>query len=46
LAALEEPERSRFEADYAARVAAAYRPRSDGKTLFPFRRMFLVATAG
>jgi trans-aconitate 2-methyltransferase len=45
LAALDEPERSRFEADYAERVAAAYPPRSDGKTLFPFRRMFLIATA-
>ena len=46
LAALEEPDRSRFEAAYAERVAAAYPPRSDGKTLFPFRRMFLIATAG
>lgn len=43
LAALEEPERGRFEAAYAERVAAAYPPRSDGKTLFPFRRMFLIA---
>ena len=46
LTALEEPERSRFEAAYAERVAAAYPPRSDGRTLFPFRRMFLIATAG
>jgi trans-aconitate 2-methyltransferase len=45
LAALEEPERSGFEAAYAERVAAAYPPRGDGKTLFPFRRMFLIATA-
>jgi trans-aconitate 2-methyltransferase len=45
LAALDEPERSHFEAAYAKRVAAAYPPRSDGKTLFPFRRMFLIATA-
>jgi trans-aconitate 2-methyltransferase len=45
LAALDEPERSRFEAAYAERVAAVYPPRSDGKTLFPFRRMFLIATA-
>jgi trans-aconitate 2-methyltransferase len=45
LAALDEPDRSRFEADYAARVAAAYPPRSDGKTLFPFRRLFMVAKA-
>jgi trans-aconitate 2-methyltransferase len=45
LAALREPERSRFEADYAARVAAIYRPRPDGKTLFPFRRLFMIARA-
>jgi trans-aconitate 2-methyltransferase len=45
LAALDEPERSRFEAAYAERVAAAYRPRRDGKTLFPFRRLFLIASA-
>ena len=45
LAALDEPERSRFEADYAARVAAAYPPRGDGRTLFPFRRLFLIAAA-
>jgi trans-aconitate 2-methyltransferase len=45
LAALDEPERSRFEAAYGERVAAAYPPRRDGKTLFPFRRMFLIATA-
>jgi trans-aconitate 2-methyltransferase len=45
LAALDEPERSRFEAAYAERVAAAYPPRADGKTLFPFRRMFLIAGA-
>ena len=34
-----------FLADYRRRVAAAYVPRPDGKTLLPFRRMFLVATA-
>jgi trans-aconitate 2-methyltransferase len=45
LAALDEPERGRFEAAYGERVAAAYPPRRDGKTLFPFRRMFLIATA-
>jgi trans-aconitate 2-methyltransferase len=45
LAALEEPERSHFEAAYGERVAAAYPPRGDGKTLFPFRRMFLIASA-
>lgn len=46
LDALDEPERSRFEARYAELVAAAYPPRSDGRTLFPFRRLFIVATAG
>lgn len=46
LAALEEPERSRFEEAYAERVAAAYPPRGDGKTLFPFRRLFMIAVAG
>jgi trans-aconitate 2-methyltransferase len=46
LAALDEPERSGFETAYGERVAAAYPPRADGKTLFPFRRMFLIATAG
>ncbi|MGD9615626.1 MAG: methyltransferase domain-containing protein [Alphaproteobacteria bacterium] len=45
LAALDEPERSRFETAYGERVAAVYPPRRDGRTLFPFRRMFLIATA-
>jgi trans-aconitate 2-methyltransferase len=45
LAALDEPERSRFEAGYGERVAKAYPPRRDGKTLFPFRRMFVIAVA-
>jgi trans-aconitate 2-methyltransferase len=44
LAALDEPLRSRFEATYGERVLAAYPPRRDGKTLFPFRRLFLLAT--
>jgi trans-aconitate 2-methyltransferase len=45
LDALEEPERSRFEARYAERVATAYPPQPDGRTLFPFRRLFIVARA-
>lgn len=45
LDALAEPERGRFEADYAARVACAYPRRPDGRTLFPFRRLFIVARA-
>ena len=44
LAALDEPERSVFEAEYRRRVAAAYPKERDGKTLFPFRRLFFVAT--
>lgn len=43
LEALDEPQRSGFEAAYRARVAAAYPPGPDGRTLFPFRRLFLVA---
>jgi trans-aconitate 2-methyltransferase len=45
LAALEEPHRSRFEACYTELVDAAYPRRRDGKTLFPFRRMFIIAKA-
>lgn len=43
---LQEPERSAFETDYRARTAAAYRPEADGSTLFPFRRLFIVARKG
>jgi trans-aconitate 2-methyltransferase len=43
LDALAEPERSEFEAAYGALVARAYPPRGDGRTLFPFRRLFIVA---
>lgn len=45
LDALAEPERRRFEARYAELVAGAYPRRHDGRTLFPFRRLFIVATA-
>ena len=41
---LEEPWRSEFEAEYRTRIAAAYPPQSNGKTLFPFRRQFILAT--
>lgn len=40
---LEEPERSAFEADYRQRVAQAYPKEEDGRTLFPFRRLFILA---
>lgn len=43
LDALEVKERAAFEADYRARVLRAYPPRADGTTLFPFRRLFIVA---
>jgi len=43
LAALEEPERADFAQRYRARVAAAYPPEPDGRTLYPFRRLFIVA---
>ena len=43
LDALEEPERSRFENDYRARILDAYPRCEDGKTLFPFRRLFILA---
>jgi trans-aconitate 2-methyltransferase len=46
LGALDEPERSQFEDAYTKLVDAAYPRRPDGKTLFPFRRMFIVATKG
>jgi trans-aconitate 2-methyltransferase len=43
LAALEGAERTAFEAAYRERVKRAYPPRADGATLFPFRRLFIVA---
>jgi trans-aconitate 2-methyltransferase len=43
LDALDEPVRAEFEADYRKRILAAYPKRSDGKTLFPFRRLFILA---
>ena len=43
LAALSPEEQNGFLADYRARVAEAYPRRTDGTTLFPFRRLFIVA---
>jgi trans-aconitate 2-methyltransferase len=40
---LEEPERAKFYETYAALLRQAYPTRSDGITLFPFRRLFIVA---
>jgi trans-aconitate 2-methyltransferase len=45
LDALEEPERGQFERCYADMVGEAYPRRGDGKTLLPFRRLFIVAAA-
>lgn len=45
LAELTSPERAAFEADLARRLAEAYPPGPDGRTPFPFRRLFVVAVA-
>ncbi|MBK6686076.1 MAG: methyltransferase domain-containing protein [Deltaproteobacteria bacterium] len=43
LSALAPEERPQFEAEYAARLRQAYPPEATGETLFPFRRLFLIA---
>ncbi len=43
LDALEDDERPAFLAEYTTRIRAAYPRRGDGTTLFPFRRLFIVA---
>jgi trans-aconitate 2-methyltransferase len=43
LDALDEPRRTEFLAEYTRRIALAYPRRPDGRTLFPFRRLFMVA---
>ncbi len=40
---LDGAEKAAFEADYRRRVAAWYPPQADGRTLFAFRRLFIVA---
>lgn len=40
---LQEPQRTQFYEAYAGLVAKAYPTRADGITLFPFRRLFIVA---
>jgi trans-aconitate 2-methyltransferase len=42
----DEAERNRFLAEYVRRIAQAYPPRPDGTTLFPFRRLFIIARRG
>ena len=44
LDALDEPDRSAFERDYRLRLREAYPTGADGTTLFPFKRLFIVAT--
>ncbi len=44
LEALDPDDREAYEADYKERLRVAYPPRSDGTTLFPFHRLFIVAT--
>jgi trans-aconitate 2-methyltransferase len=40
---LNDSERATFLAEYARRLRLAYPPKPDGRTLYPFRRLFLVA---
>lgn len=44
LHALADDERAVFLADYTRRLHSAYPPRADGRTLYPFQRLFIVAT--
>ncbi|HEX9489432.1 MAG TPA: methyltransferase domain-containing protein [Stellaceae bacterium] len=46
LEALAPGERASFVAAYGAKLRQAYPRRRDGKTLFPFRRLFLIARLG
>jgi trans-aconitate 2-methyltransferase len=41
---LEGEERDRFVEEYKGRLRSAYPRRDDGKTLFPFHRIFMIAT--
>lgn len=43
LDALDAADRDAFLREYGARLAVAYPPRTDGRVLFPFRRLFVVA---
>ncbi|GAB4037460.1 MAG: hypothetical protein Fur0014_05160 [Rubrivivax sp.] len=43
LQALPPEQAAAFEADDAARVRAAYPPLADGRTVFPYRRLFILA---
>ncbi len=39
----EDADRDKFLAEYTEKIRAAYRPRPDGRILFPFLRIFLIA---
>lgn len=39
----EDADRQKFVAEYTEKIRAAYKPRPDGKILFPFLRIFLIA---
>lgn len=41
---LDDTERERFLVEYARRLRATYPVKADGRTLYPFRRLFMVAT--
>jgi trans-aconitate 2-methyltransferase len=43
LSALPEPDATKFIHSFAERMAVAYPAQPSGQTLFPFRRLFLVA---
>ena len=43
LAALDDDERGEFLREYMSRLALAYPSQEDGRTLFPFRRVFIIA---
>ena len=44
VSALDPAQRAAFVAGYATRIESAYPRRADGSVLFPFRRLFIVAT--
>lgn len=46
LEALDDGTRPSFLRDYGSRIKAAYPPRADGRTILPFRRLFLLALKG
>ena len=41
---LSESERATYLAEYARRLRELYPQRANGKTLYPFRRLFIIAT--